>query len=529
MRQKVLLRIIIGITLFILVAMLLTKVVVEPWTGKKIQASLSKKSGEYLIKIEKVHVSILHSGIELKNITLLSKSENEGQPELTGKIESVKFKGIHLIKAIFRKDIVISKVDVINSRIIGKVAFQRKNRTTRISPVNIRIENLIFDKLFIDLKDTSTAQSYLVKDGVLKLYDINVEKQDTLSPDIIRQFDFDLPEFKTVTADSLYTFSAIGINYSATSNTLKVDSFAILPNYKEYGFTARSKFQTNRIEANLSGLIFHNFSAADYIQSGNIISSHIEIGGLEMRIFKDKRKEFKHENKPAFQDMIYNYPHTLNIDSIGITGGNIVYTEHAEKAIEKGNISFNEIDATIYKITNDTIYKAEKAYFELKANALLMNKGKLSILLKAIIFDNQNTFTVNGTLSGMEVAELNPILEKSASITITSGKINILIFSFSANNTKATGNLKLLYKALKFDMMDRQTGETTAIKEQVKSLIASIIVIESNPMPGEEVRSGIIEFERDPERFVFGYFFRALMSGMRTSVMKTKSPKKLKK
>jgi hypothetical protein len=136
---------------------------------------------------------------------------------------------------------------------------------------------------------------------------------------------------------------------------------------------------------------------------------------------------------------------------------------------------------------------------------------------------------VNGTLSGMEVAELNPILEKSASITITSGKINSLIFSFSANNTKATGNLKLLYKALKFDMMDRQTGETTAIKEQVKSLIASIIVIESNPMPGEKVRPGIIEFERDPERFVFGYFFRALMSGMRTSVTKTKSPKKLKK
>ena len=78
-------------------------------------------------------------------------------------------------------------------------------------------------------------------------------------------------------------------------------------------------------------------------------------------------------------------------------------------------------------------------------------------------------------------------------------------------------------------MMNKQTGETTALKEQVKSLIASIIVIESNPMPGEEVRPGIIEFERDPERFVFGYFFRALMSGMRTSVMKTKSPKKLKK
>jgi hypothetical protein len=136
---------------------------------------------------------------------------------------------------------------------------------------------------------------------------------------------------------------------------------------------------------------------------------------------------------------------------------------------------------------------------------------------------------MNGSLSGMEASELNPILEKSASITIISGKINSMNFSFTANNTKATGNLKLLYEDLKFDMMDRQTGETTALKEQIKSLIANIIVLESNPMPGEEVRPGVIEYERDPERYVFGYFFRSILSGMKTSVTKAKNPKKSKK
>jgi hypothetical protein len=248
-----------------------------------------------------------------------------------------------------------------------------------------------------------------------------------------------------------------------------------------------------------------------------------------MQVFKDKRKEFRHIERPTFQDMIYNYPATMNIDSFGILGGNIVYTEHSEKAIEKGSISFNEINARIYNITNDTIYKTKKAYFELNANALLMGKGKVNLFLKARIFDNQNTFAMNGTLSGMEASELNPILEKSASITITSGKINTMSFSFSANNTKATGNLKLLYEGLSFAIMNKQTGDTTALKEQVKSLIANIIVIESNPMPGDEVRPGIIEYERDPERYVFGYFFRSLLSGIKTSVTKTKSRKKSKK
>ena len=507
----------------------LTKVVLEPLIEKKILASIVENSGEYLLKIEKVHVSILLSGIELENITLIPKQQSGGQSGLTGEIKSAKFKGIHLMKALFRKDIDIREVNIFNSRITGKVAFQGKVKPAKVSPVNIRIENLFFEKLFVDVKDTATAKVYSVKDGVLNVYDINVEKDDTLSTSILKQFDFDAPEFKTITADSLYTFSAIGINYSATSNTLTADSFAVQPNYTENGFTARNQFQTSLVEAKLSGITFHNFSVAGYIKSGNIISSYIEIGEMEMKVFKDKRKELRHVERPAFQNMIYNYPGAINTDSIGILSGNIVYTEYSEKAIEKGSISFSEIDATIYKITNDTIYKTEKAYLELKANALFMGKGKVTVLLKARIFDNQNTFAVNGTLSGMEVSELNPILEKSASITITSGKINSMNFSFSANNTKATGNLKLIYEGLNFSVMNKQTGSTKAIKEQVKSLIANIIVLESNPIPGKEVRQGIIEHERDPEKFIFGYFFRALMSGIKTSITKTKSAKKSKK
>jgi hypothetical protein len=104
-----------------------------------------------------------------------------------------------------------------------------------------------------------------------------------------------------------------------------------------------------------------------------------------------------------------------------------------------------------------------------------------------------------------------------------------LNFSFSANDTKATGKMKLLYQGLNFAVMNKQTGDTTAIKEHIKSLIANIIVMESNPMPGKDVRPGVIEYERDSEKFLFGYFVRALMSGIKTSVTKTKSPKKSKK
>lgn len=529
MKKRIIVWIVLGVAAFVLLAMLLTKVVAEPWIGKKIQTTVNEKSKNYQLNIETVHVSILRSGIEFKNITLLSKTENEGIPDFIGEIESVKLKGIHLIKAIFRKDFDIRNVDIYNSRMVGKIAFPEKTGLARLSPLNIRIENLFFDKLLVDVKSTTTAQSYSLNDGVLLLYDINVAKQDTLSPGIVGQFDFDATEFKTVTSDSLYTFLVVGINYSATSNTLTADSFAIQPNYSEYDFTARHAFQTVRIDGWLSPVSFHDFAAADFVKSKNLTCSYIEIGEIKLNAFRDKRKEFRHIDKPTFQEMIYNYPGAMNIDSVGILSGNIVYTEHAEKAVEKGSIRFAEVDATIFKMTNDTIYKTEKAYLELKVAALLMGKGKVDIALKSRIYDKQNSFAVNGSLSGMEASKLNPLIEKIASITITSGEINAMYFGFSANDTKATGHMKLLYEQLEVAFINKQTGETNAFIEQAKSLIANIVVIESNPMPGEEFRPGIIDYERDPERFLFRYVVKALMTGMKTSVTKLEIPEKSKK
>jgi hypothetical protein len=406
------------------------------------------------------------------------------------------------------------------------VPFSKKKSPAKVSPADITIENLIFDQLVVDVKSTKTAQAYFLKSNDLKVFDIHVEKQDTLAPDIFGLLDFDVPEFKTVTHNSLYTFSAIGIKYSSTSNTFSVDSFAIHPNYSEYEFTARSRFETDRLEGDFSRISFFDFSAADFIKSGNVTSSLIKIGKADLHIFRDKRKEFRHVEKPTFQDLIYDYPGILNIDSVVLLSGNIVYSEHAEKATGKGIVRFNQIDATICKISNDTTYKTEPAYLKLNANALFMGKGKVAIVLESRIFDPRNTFTIEGRLSGMDASDLNPLLENIAYLTITSRKINEVNFSISANNSKATGHLNLLYEQLAFEIMPAQPGEAPAAVDQAKLMIANLIVLESNPMPGEKVRPGRIEYKRDPEKFLFGYFVKALLSGIKASATKAKSRKK---
>jgi hypothetical protein len=157
---------------------------------------------------------------------------------------------------------------------------------------------------------------------------------------------------------------------------------------------------------------------------------------------------------------------------------------------------------------------------EVKADALIMGKGKMKIWSKGRIYDRENTFSLNGTLSGLAVDELNPILEKSVYIYATSGIIDLMNFSFTADNTKAAGEMTMLYNGLNVTVKNKRTDDTTALKERLISFFANRKIMDSNPVKDEKTRVGIIDFERDPERLVFHYCFNSVLSGITSSLTK---------
>jgi hypothetical protein len=526
MNKKSLLKVLLAAVSLMLLIKLLTAGFGEKWLGEKIQKDLDEKIRNYTVKIEKVHISLMRSGIELGNITISSKKENTTNSTLEGKIASIRFRGINLISAIFKKDIGINELIISNCRLKGRIPLPGEAVSTVIALFNIRIRRLIFDKTDLMIESTKTAQSFSVTGGNLKVYDFKVGKQDTLIMSLVKQFDFEAEELASISADSMYSFNARHTTYSGSSNILSAESFSIHPNYKDYDFTSRYEFQTNCFEAVISSIYFHGFNAADYFTAKSLVSTNIEIGKMDLKVFRDKRKEFRHVNKPAFQDMIYNYPGHIKIDSVSLTNGNVVFTVQAEKANEPGSISFIDINAKIFKLSNDPVYKKEKGILKLQAEALFMGKSMLTILLNGKIFDTENTFSVKGNLAEMEAKELNPILEKNAFIYATSGKIDGMTFNFSATNTNATGRMTLLYHGLDITVKNKSTDDTTAFRERFVSFLANLKMIDSNPMPGKEVREGVIEYERDPERFLFHYCFRSILSGMESSLMK--NPKKRK-
>jgi len=208
MKRKIFFKMMIAIVALVLLIRFLTTIFVEPWLGKKIHAELYKELSDYIIEIDKVHILIIKSGIELKGITIYSRQEYGGAPAFNAGMVSIKFKGINLAKAIFKNDIYIREVSIDNSTINGNIPFSEKEIMPIVSPLNIRIAKVLFNNLDLAMGKVSTAQSYMAKGVILKVDDLQFEKQDTISSGIFKQFYFEAEELISVSSDSTYTFSA---------------------------------------------------------------------------------------------------------------------------------------------------------------------------------------------------------------------------------------------------------------------------------------------------------------------------------
>ena len=130
MKKIIFLKIVVGIITLIFLIKFLTAIFLEPWIGKKIDSELNDGNRNYIVKINKVSILIIKSGLELEGITINSKQADEGDLDLNAEIESIKFKGINITKAIFRHDIHIRAVTISNSNINGDNSIFRENNAT---------------------------------------------------------------------------------------------------------------------------------------------------------------------------------------------------------------------------------------------------------------------------------------------------------------------------------------------------------------------------------------------------------------
>jgi len=124
--------------------------------------------------------------------------------------------------------------------------------------------------------------------------------------------------------------------------------------------------------------------------------------------------------------------------------------------------------------------------------------------------------TVEGKLSTMRAADLNPILEPVGLIRAENGELHSLEFMMDLQPDSSSGWVELIYSDLNIAVLDSKDIDDGG-KKWLKSVLANSLKIKSNNNK-KPYRRGRIDMKRVHTKSIFSYWWKSLSTGLKDNI-----------
>ncbi|MGZ4091197.1 MAG: hypothetical protein ACXVNO_10790, partial [Bacteroidia bacterium] len=384
------------------------------------------------------------------------------------------------------KELVISQINVTDTRICVYEAGNDSLQVMFSDDSDIHIEKFLFNK-----KVDSTGRLFLADKLILTM----------------KTFSYSLP-------NGLYTLKGKKMTASYSDSLLSVDSLELKSNFAKKDFNDAAGHQASWIKLKLSNILFERMNLNLFIEQNWFISKKLIIDKMLLETYRDKNAEFKHQVKPSVQEIIRKIPFLVNVDTIDVKSSDVITTIIAKGKNRVGQVSFNRMNGTITNVRNDTNVNIHKGEIRMKISGWFLNKGKFVVLYVFPLNTNKVVFDCSGRLVNMPLAEINNMIENSADISVKSGQLDTMSFSFHANDKESRGTMKFLYHDLNVDLLNKDDKKQNLKKKILSFVTNKFVIIDANPSKGEANRITQINYERYPYKTFFYYTQKSLESGI---------------
>jgi hypothetical protein len=326
---------------------------------------------------------------------------------------------------------------------------------------------------------------------------------------------------------AFYTLRMRGTNIDLKKGLAHLDTIRISPHYNKIMFGRKKGFQVDRAEGvipfiNLRGLTYHYHDS---------LSVHVEKSDMQMfiKLFRDKRLPFVKKLKVLPVQQLRKLSWGLKIDTFKIYKSYVEYEEFPINGEEAGKVFFDDLFAQVYKIDNDR--NRTEGQMELYAKSSFMGDGELK-MNSTFPYDVSKPCALGGSLNDFSMTKLNPMLEPAANAIVETGDLKKLAFKFNYNKVKSDGEVELNYKNLRlvtYKDEEKQKARSKGVKkiaaeaeeqvDKLKTFVLNAFVIRKNmdERVSAEQRTGTIDFHRDTSKSVFNYWWKSLLSGIKSA------------
>lgn len=493
----------------------------------------NQTAGAYTLTIDNIDINLFLGNVSAYSITLnpdtLRISKNKIHRDFYEiKAPEISITGLNIWQLIFNNQLSVDKLDIIKPEVRWVRNFDddfksdsevsNENNKKILPPVKIGIINLNESSLLITNNDSKTSIVSLQK-ASLKV-DNFLWNADT-TKNIERKINYDdltilVKDYAMKLGDSLNTFHFDSLRGSVKHSTLVINGLEFQPRYGREEYNKRKGEETDRIEffnkeISLRGIDFEKLKEED-----KVIARLIVIDSINLVVYRDKTNPVKNNAKKLLiQEQIRKAPIYLRIDSLQLNNTQITYQEKVEEGTEPGHINFINLNASVSNITNDSVLLESGPSMKAHATTYLMGVGKIDAYFDFPIGDLNNSHTLFGTVSPMELDVINPMLSNVAFAEIKSGKLNSLSFEGRLNEDNSSGTMEFRYENLKVEILKKKKED--GVKGFI-SFLANTFVIKSNNPANGDFREGDMSFSRDKSKSIINYWWKTLLSGLKDTI-----------
>ncbi len=211
-------------------------------------------------------------------------------------------------------------------------------------------------------------------------------------------------------------------------------------------------------------------------------------------------------------------PFQLSVDQITINKGKIKYTEKQTKSTAPITVYFEDVEASLNNLSNDSIELQDNKTLSLIASARLLNQSDVELKVE---FDNKNdpdAHRVYGSFSSFDLTNMNSLFKEMALLEFKSGKLDKLSFDFNVFKSHTSGKVDFRYSDLK--LLTYKKDENNKLKKRsfFRNLITNTFAVRTHNPNGNRLINGTVSLKNDPNKTVFNYWWSAIYDGFEDTI-----------
>ncbi len=319
--------------------------------------------------------------------------------------------------------------------------------------------------------------------------------------------------------DTLGQFTIARLETDLIDSTLGLAGAHRGPSVKDEEWVRLQKVRRDRIRVSLDSVAARGIAYRTLVTTGDIEIRAIDARGLRLNVLSDKRlpaRPPKRHDTPQHAAASVDFP--FRVDTVTVTGGEIVYLEHKPDKERPGRISFDSVHGRVL----DLILPSGGKPLRIAARARFMNEGRLSVHATVPLDAKDFRYELEGKLGPMPATAINPFLGEVEGFKLAKGQVDSIDFRQVVVRGRSKTTLTPRYHDLSVELAEKGGGVIGSVKRAVVKVVANTFKVhDENPTDdGKHVRVANAIVPYDPTKSWFQIIWHGLREGLKLTVMK---------